>query len=65
MASKSETINFMVGDDAGRLLMQIAQEHLLLNYNPSQALKTITECLIGCPMKLALQILKGDNFITQ
>jgi hypothetical protein len=60
MTSKSETINFMVGDDAGRLLMQIAQEHLLLNYNPSQALKTITECLIGCPMKLALQIFKGD-----
>jgi hypothetical protein len=58
--ANSETLQFSVGEDAGRLLMQIAQEHLLLNHNPEMALKTITECLIGCPMELALQILKGD-----
>ncbi|MFA5366294.1 MAG: hypothetical protein WC333_00025 [Dehalococcoidia bacterium] len=58
--ANSETLHFSVSEDAGKLLMQIAQEHLTLNYDPEKALRTITDCLMGCPVELALQILKGD-----
>jgi hypothetical protein len=60
MTTKSQSLHFTIGEDAGKLLMQIAQEHLLYNYNPDKAIKTLTESLHGCPMDLALQILKGD-----
>ncbi len=57
---KSGVVHFSVGEDFGLLLMNIAQEHLLYNYNPEKALATITEGLVGCPVDLALQIIKGD-----
>ena len=57
---KSGTVNFTIGEDFGVLLMNIAQEHLLYNYNPQKALETITGSLRGCPEDLGLQILKGD-----
>jgi len=59
-ALKSGIINFSIGEEAGIRIMEIAQEHLLYNYNPEQAVKTITNSLIGCPEDLALQIIKGD-----
>jgi len=56
---KTQTLHFTLGEDAGLLFMQIAQEHLIYNFNPEKAVKTITEGL-GCEEDLALKILKGD-----
>lgn len=53
-------VHFRVGEDAGALLMTIAQEHLIYNLNPIKAVKTLTDSLGGCPVELALKILKGD-----
>jgi hypothetical protein len=55
-----QTLHFTVGSDAGVLLMNIAQEHLIYNFDHEKALATITESLMGCPVDLALKILKGD-----
>ncbi|MDD5013590.1 MAG: hypothetical protein PHW73_00625 [Atribacterota bacterium] len=57
---ETKTVNFRIGADMGILLMQIAQEHLIYNYNPKKAVETITESLHGCPVELALKIIKGD-----
>ncbi len=57
---ETKTVHFRIGADMGILLMQIAQEHLIYNYNPKKAVETITESLHGCPVELALQIIKGD-----
>ena len=56
----TQTVHFRVGENAGKLLIDIAQEHLLYNYNPEKAVKTLTDSLSGCPMDIALQILRGD-----
>jgi len=56
----TQTLHFTVGEDAGVLLMNIAQEHLIYNNNPLQALKTLTDSLMGCPDELALKILIGE-----
>ncbi len=61
--SESGVVHFTVGEDAGMLLMQIAQEHLIYNNDVEKALKTITDSLTGCPMDLALKILVGDYVI--
>jgi hypothetical protein len=55
-----ETIHFKIGENAGKLLMQIAQEHLLYNYNPEKALATIEESLMGCQRDLTLKLIKGN-----
>jgi len=60
---KTETLHFRVGSDAGLLLMTIAQEHLLYTLNPEKAVKTITESLSGCPVSMALKIIKGDMVV--
>ena len=57
---ETQTVHFRVGEDAGILLMNIAVEHLIYNYNPLQALRTLTESLMGCPTDIAVKILKGD-----
>lgn len=54
------TIHFTIGEGFGRQLMQIAQEHLLFDLNPTKALDTITGSLIGMPTELALEILSGE-----
>ena len=56
----TETVHFRIGENFGALLASIALEHLTERNNPIQALKTITESLVGCPTDLAVQILKGD-----
>ena len=58
------TVHFTLGQDAGKLLMEIAQEHLTHSLDPEKAIKTITESLIGCPYTLALELLKGTSVIT-
>lgn len=57
---KKGTVHFTLGDDAGKLLMQIAQEALLYELDPEKAIKVITTSLMGCPDNIALKILKGD-----
>lgn len=59
----TQTLHFTVGEDAGILVMKIAQEYLLYTNDVEKALKTITDSLMGCPMDLALNILVGDYLI--
>lgn len=54
---KKGTVHFTLGDDAGKLLMQIAQEALLYELDPEKAIKVITTPLMGCPDNIALKIL--------
>jgi hypothetical protein len=56
---ESGVCHFRVGEDLGLRLMEIAQEHLTERNDPIQALKTITDSLMGCPTDLAIQILLG------
>lgn len=58
-----QTLHFRVGDDAGKLLMSIAQEHLCYTLDPIKALKTMTDSLSGCSKELALQIILGKDKI--
>ena len=58
-----QTLHFRVGEDAGILLMNIAQEHLLYANDIDKAIKTITDSLSGCSMDLALKLLVGDYVI--
>lgn len=60
MATKTQTVHFSVGEDMGILLAEIAQEHLIYNYNPKKAVEAITESLRGADEELALQVIKGD-----
>lgn len=56
-----ESLHFTVGEDAGKLVMQIALEHLVFNHNPEQAIKTYTDSLGGeVPMDLVLKLLTGE-----
>lgn len=58
-----QTLHFRVGEDAGILLMNIAQEHLLYANDVDKAIKTITDSLSGCSMDLVLKLLVGDYII--
>lgn len=44
---KKGTVHFTLSDDAGKLLMQIAQEALLYELDPEKAIKVITTSLMG------------------
>jgi len=57
---ESGVIHFIIGEDLGLRIMEIAQEHLIYSYDPEKAIRSITDSLMGCPVDLALQILKGD-----
>lgn len=61
MATK--TVHFSLGANAGRVVMQIAQEHLLYDYNPRQALETFTRSFNGMSNELAKKILVGKELI--
>lgn len=56
---RTRTVHFTLGENAGRLLVDIAREHLLYSYNPQKALETITSSLNGCPKDIALNIIIG------
>ena len=56
---ESGVCHFRIGEDLGLRLMEIAQEHLTERNDPVKALKTITDSLMGCPVDLAIMILKG------
>jgi hypothetical protein len=56
-------MNFRIGEDLGKLLMRISQEHLLYSLDPEKALSTITDSLVGIDNDLALSILLGDKVL--
>lgn len=57
---KKGTVHFTLGDDAGKLLMQIAQEALLYELDPEKAIKVITiSCMTGT---LILHTLRNPLF---
>lgn len=60
MGTITHKVHFTLGDGAGKLLTNIAREHLIYNLNPKKAVDTIQKSLIGCPTKIALDIIKGD-----
>lgn len=55
---QTHKVHFTLGDDAGKLLTDIAREHLLYNYNPCKALNAIEKSL-NCSKDIALDILIG------
>lgn len=57
------TIHFTLGDRAGALIMQIAQEKLLYDYDPQKAIEVLTGSLPGLPHQLATQILRGNKVL--
>jgi hypothetical protein len=61
---KTQTVHFTIGENAGALLMQIAQEHLTYGLDPLKSLKTICDSLVGCSVELAKKIIIGDVILT-
>lgn len=57
------TLHFSLGDGAGALMMQIAQEKLLYDYDPQKAIEVLTGSLPGLPHQLATQILRGNKVL--
>jgi hypothetical protein len=55
----TKTLHFTVGADAGKLVTDIAQEHLLYNYDPQKAIDTILNSLVGCKEDMAIDIIGG------
>lgn len=60
---ETKELHFTLGEDAGKILTDIARDHLLCSYDPQKALNTIMQSLIGCPKQLALDIIIGDYVI--
>jgi hypothetical protein len=54
--SEVKELHFRIGANFGLLLMQIAQEHLLYNFNIQKALATLADL----PPELQVKVLKGD-----
>ena len=60
----TQTLHFRVGADAGILLINIAQEHLLYGNDIDKALKVFDDSFGGgCPMDMQLELLRGDKVI--
>lgn len=63
MIKKTEKLHFTLGDDAGRLIMEIAQEILTIQLEPEKALSVIADSFIDIPEQLVLDILVGKRLI--
>jgi hypothetical protein len=63
MKQKRESLHLTLGENAGIMLMEVAQETLIYSLNPEKALSTIKDVLIGCPEQLALEVLVGRKVI--
>ena len=63
MKQKNESLHFTLGENAGKMLMEVAQETLIYSLNPEKALSTIKDTLIGCSEQLALEVLVGRKVI--
>ena len=56
-------LHFTLDKSAGKLLAQVAQEHLLYNLDVTKAIETFTKSLIGLPYNMALKLLSGELVI--
>lgn len=63
MKDKVEQVHFRLGDGAGKLIIDIAREHLFMDLNPDKAVKSLTDTLIGCPHEVALNIICGRKIL--
>lgn len=63
MKDKIELVYFKLGDGAGKLLIDIAREHLFMDLNPDKAMKSLTDSLTGCPREIALEIIRGGKIL--
>lgn len=52
-------VHFSLGENAGKLITDIAREHIMCNLDPEKGLDTIQGSLIGCPRNIALDIIRG------
>lgn len=52
-------LHFTLDKSAGKLLAQIAQEHLLCNLDPKKAIETFTMSLNDLPVEMAIKLLSG------
>lgn len=60
----TQTLHFRVGADAGILLINIAQEHLLYGNDIDKALGVFNDSFGGgCPIDMQLELLSGDKVI--
>lgn len=58
MTKRTRILHFTLGENAGKLLIDIAREHLTCNYDTDRAMRTLTESL-NCSKEIALDILSG------
>lgn len=63
MTKRTRTLHFTLGENAGKLLIDIAREHLTCNYDTDRAMRTLTESL-NCSKEIALNILSGKMVLT-
>lgn len=63
MTKETENLHFTLGDNAGKLIMEIAQETLTIQLEPEKALGVITDSLVDIPEQIALDILVGKRLI--
>lgn len=56
-----ETLFFRLGENAGAMIQNIANEHLYYDWNPEKAINTLLAT--GLPKKYALPILKNELFM--
>lgn len=56
----TDKLHFTIGEDFGKLITSIAREKLIYEFNPSKAIETIKGSLIGCPLDIALKVIKGN-----
>lgn len=56
-------LHFTLDKSAGKLLAQIAQEHLLCNLDPKKAIETFTMSLNDLPVEMAIKLLSGELVI--
>lgn len=63
MSQKTKTVHFSLGANFGVLMSNLAQERLIYNLDPIQAMKTFTDSFIGMPQDLALKLLSGKEYV--
>jgi len=59
----TQVLHMRLGETFGILLAQVAQEHIMYNYDVKKGVETITEGLHGIPLDMALKVIKGEYVI--
>jgi hypothetical protein len=63
MKDKVEQVYFKLGDGAGKLIIDIAREHLFYNLNPDKSVKSLTNTLRGVTHEVVLDIISGKKIL--